>query len=127
MTRALQRPNLPLPGSSGTVVAYVAMRRLAGARAALDLLIFASLLLYVESGLRATPRRAYHRQLRMPPLDQAIAPGCAHEARQASAYDRDNLQSFGSRLFKLANASLSTSLPLQHIVLPLGMSFFTFQ
>jgi alginate O-acetyltransferase complex protein AlgI len=119
-----------------TVAAYVALRRLAGARAVLGLLIFASLLFY-----------GWWNPIYLPLLGGIIVVnfGLARAIRQSRRDERAgrvkllltigitfNLLvlayfKYADFLVGTANSLLSTSVPLQHILLPLGISFFTFQ
>ena len=119
-----------------TVIAYVAMRRLAGARAVLGLLVLTSLVFYgwwnpvylpLLGGLAAVNfwlARAI-RQLRSAgraarvKLVLTIGVACN---LSVLAYFK-----YTDFLLGTANALLSTSVPLEHIALPLGISFFTFQ
>ena len=119
-----------------TVVAYIAIRQLAGARAVLGLLILASLLFY-----------GWWNPVYLPLLGGIIVVnfGLARAIRQSRGDGRAgrvkllltigvtfNLSilayfKYADFLLGTTNAFLSTSIPLQHIALPLGISFFTFQ
>ena len=119
-----------------TIIAYVAMRRLAGARAVLGLLVLASLVFY-----------GWWNPAYLPLLGgiTAVNFGLARAIRQLRSAGRAarvrlvvtlgvacNLSvlayfKYTDFLLGTANALLSTSIPLQHIALPLGISFFIFQ
>jgi D-alanyl-lipoteichoic acid acyltransferase DltB (MBOAT superfamily) len=119
-----------------TIVAYVAMRRLAGARAVLGLLVLVSLVFYGWWNPTYLPLLGG-----MTAFNFGLARAIRHLS-QAGRESRANLVLFFGVMCDLlvlayfkytdfligsANALLSTSIPLQHIALPLGISFFTFQ
>jgi alginate O-acetyltransferase complex protein AlgI len=119
-----------------TVAAYILLRQLAGPRAVLGLLLFASVLFY-----------AWWNPLYVPLLGAlaafnfAIARAMAAQ-RRAARPDRVSLLltlgiagdlmtlgyfKYTDFLIETANVLLRTDFMLQHILLPLGISFFTFQ
>ena len=119
-----------------TIIAYVTMRRLAGARAVLGLLVLASLVFYgwwnpaylpllggitaVNFGL-ARAIRHLRRAGRATHVKLVLALGVACNLSVLAYFKYTDF------LLGTANALLSTGIPLQHIALPLGISFFTFQ
>ncbi len=119
-----------------TVVAYVAMRRLAGARAVLGLLVLASLVFYgwwnpfylpllggitaVNFGL-ARAIGKLRRAGRAGRVKLVLTIGVACNLSVLAYFKYTDF------LLGTTNALLSSSIPLQHIALPLGISFFTFQ
>jgi alginate O-acetyltransferase complex protein AlgI len=119
-----------------TLVAYLVARRLAGARAVLGVLVIASILFY-----------GWWNPLYLPLLgglavfNFAVARWIS-AARERQMFGRVHLLlTFGVTTdllvlayFKYAdfligttNVALGSDIPFQHIVLPLGISFFTFQ
>src|SRR5712671_8022221 len=120
----------------GTVAAYIVLRQLAGPRAVLGLLIAVSLLFY-----------GWWNPLYVPLLGSLavfnflVARGMAAQ-RRADRPDRVSwLLTFGivgdlmalgyfkytDFLIGSANVLLQTNFMLQHVLLPIGISFFTFQ
>jgi alginate O-acetyltransferase complex protein AlgI len=119
-----------------TVGAYALLRRFAGVRAVLGLLVVASLIFY-----------GWWNPIYLPLLGSLIIGnfGCARLILRMRQLGRDrgvklalaagiavNLLvlayfKYADLLVGTANSLLATDVPLQHVLLPLGISFFTFQ
>ncbi len=119
-----------------TLCAYVVARRLVGARAVLGVLVIASIVFYgwwnpfylpLLGGLAAFNFAmarwitAERQRQRMTQAHVLLAAGVGLDLL-ALAYFK-----YADFLIGTANAVLDDRIPFQHVVLPLGISFFTFQ
>jgi alginate O-acetyltransferase complex protein AlgI len=129
-------PNFLFIFLPATVFAYIVVRSLIGPRAVLALLVFASILFYgwwnpiflpVLGGLawfnftlarKITSNR--HRE-RADYVRLLLAFGVAVDLLVLGYFKYTNF------FIRTANSFLGNNIPLQHILLPLGLSFFTFQ